>query len=556
MLLPENTKCECGHQNGIGTILCESCGKPLDPELAKSNEVLEMRYDGVARPSQKANPNFIDKIWNFFSSVKVAIYLILITLILVLPGAIIQQADTFLSVTFDPSTYYKETYGTIGHLLYLLGFHNTFESWWFKTLLVLIAASLVICSIDRVVPLYRALNKQQIKKHLSFLRRQKATYTGQLSQDQTMFIEQFGTVLKKKHYRVHIEGQAILAEKYRFSRWGPYINHIGLIIILITLVFRSFPGLYMDSYVKIVDGDTVPITDTNFYVKSEGFDIIYYENDELPDHLQDALQVKSFETDVILYECVNFCDDVTQQPELKPLMEHKILVNSPLSYKGFRLHQFDYDLTPRLNAVSPSILDKATGETYGPFDLSMCNPDEYFEVGPYQLKLLAKYMDFILDSNGEPTTQSSNPNAPAFIFNIKGPGLAESGENYMYFPLEKDKVRFSQDTINRNLAEKVEFKVLDMNSVDFSKATTYLNVRYDPVVKYLLIGAFICMFGLTLGSYWNHRRIWVRFDEQTMTIGAHTNKNWFAMRQELASCLKQAGIDVDQKDLDNGGNKT
>lgn len=556
MLLPENTKCECGHQNGLGTVLCESCGKPLDPELAKSNELLEMRYDGVARPSQKANPNYIDKIWNFFSSVKVAIYLIIITLVLVIPGAIIQQASTFLSVTFDPSTYYKETYGTIGHLLYIFGFHNTFESWWFKTLLVLIASSLVICSIDRVLPLYRALSKQQIRKHLSFLNRQKATYTGLINHtSQDKFIEQFSVVLKKKNFRVHRDGQALFAEKYRFSRWGPYINHIGLIIILITLVFRSFPGLHMDDYVKIVDGDTVPIIDTNYYVKSEGFNIIYYENDELPDDLQDSIHIKVFETDVVLYECIEFCDDVTKEPTLKPLMDHKILVNSPLSYKGFRLHQFDYDLTPRLNAVSPSIVNKETGETYGPFYLSMYNPDEYFEVGPYELTLISKYMDFTIDSSGEPTTQSSNPNSPAFIFNVKGPGLSQSGENYMYFPLEKDKVRFAQDSINRELSEKLDIRVLNMENVDFSKATTYLNVRYDPVVKYLLIGAFICMLGLTMGSYWNHRRIWLRFDEQTVTIGAHTNKNWFAMRKDLSDCLNQVGIDVDQKDLDNGGNK-
>jgi len=556
VLLPENTKCECGHQNGVGTILCESCGKPLDPELAKSNEVLEMRYDGVARPSQKANPNFIDKIWNFFSSVKVAIYLIIITLVLVIPGAIIQQANTFLSVNFDPSTYYKETYGTLGHLLYLFGFHNTFESWWFKTLLVLIAASLVICSIDRVIPLYRALNKQQISKHLSFLKRQKVVYSGALPVSQEGFVEQFRQVLRKKKYRVHSNGQALLAEKYRFSRWGPYINHIGLIVILLTLVFRSFPSLHMDDYVKIVDGDTVPITNTNFYVKSEGFNIVYYENEELPENLQDEVRIKAFETDVVLYECISYCDDVTQKPELKPLMEHKILVNSPLSYKGFRLHQFDYDLTPRLNAVSPSIVDKVTGETYGPFYLSMFDPEQYYEVGPYSLTIIAKYLDFTIDSSGEPTTLSNNPNAPAFIFNIKGPGFAESGENYIYFPLEKDKVRFAQDSINRDLSDLIDIRVLDMEDVQFSKATTYLNVRYDPVVKYLLIGAFICMLGLTMGSYWNHRRIWLRIDEQTITIAAHTNKNWFAMRQELATCLKQVDIDVDQKDLDNGGNKT
>lgn len=62
----QNTKCECGHQNPVGTVLCEACGKPLLEAEAKSDEVLEMRYDGMARRSQRSNPNIIDRIWNFF----------------------------------------------------------------------------------------------------------------------------------------------------------------------------------------------------------------------------------------------------------------------------------------------------------------------------------------------------------------------------------------------------------------------------------------------------------------------------------------------------------
>ena len=75
----QNTKCECGHQNPVGTVLCEACGKPLLENDAQSNEVLEMRYDGMARRSQRSNPNIIDRIWNFFSSVKIAVYMIVIT---------------------------------------------------------------------------------------------------------------------------------------------------------------------------------------------------------------------------------------------------------------------------------------------------------------------------------------------------------------------------------------------------------------------------------------------------------------------------------------------
>ena len=557
MLLPVNSKCECGHQNAAGTVLCEACGKPLEEQLMKSNEPLEMRYDGVARRSQKANPDFLDKIWNFFSSVKIAIYLIIITFLGAMLGTIFPQASTFISATFNPKVYYSEQYGLAGEIYYFLGLHNTYSSWWFITLLVMIGTSLVICSIDRVLPLYRALNKQQIRKHHAFLKRQKATYSGQVTDEPVQWTKQYGEALKKKGYKVHIDesGTALLAEKNRFSRWGPYINHIGLILFLLAVLARSIPDWNVDTYVSITDGDTVPIVGTNYYVKSDGFSMELYDNDELPIELKDSGRVKTFKTDVVLYECAANCGDDFLQPELQEVKQHTILVNDPLRYKELKLHQFDFNLTPRINAVSPMIINKETGESYGPFHLTMVDPELYYEVGPYSMELIDKYMDFSINSEGEPITLSSSPNAPAFIFNIKGPNLAEDGEMFMYFPLEKDKVRFSQDTINRELANKLEIKVDGMENVDFSAATTYLNVRIDKAVKFLWIGAFFSMLGLIMGTYWQHRRIWLRIDDNQLTLGAHTNKNWFGLRADAAYALKRCGIELDPKSLDNGGHK-
>lgn len=84
----KQVKCECGHINPVGTVLCESCGRALQetqPPLA------DMRYDGSARRSQTYNKTIIDKIWNFFSSVKVGIWLIVITLAASAFGTIFPQ---------------------------------------------------------------------------------------------------------------------------------------------------------------------------------------------------------------------------------------------------------------------------------------------------------------------------------------------------------------------------------------------------------------------------------------------------------------------------------
>lgn len=554
----KNTKCECGHQNRVGTVLCEACGKPLY-EISNPDELLEMRYDGVARRSQRSNPNFIDKIWNFFSSVKVAIYLIIITLIGAIFGTIFEQESNF--VNFDPSTFYKEKYGAIGDIYYKLGLSHTYESWWFVLLLVMIGASLVICSMDRVLPLYKALSKQKIHKHMQFLTRQKIVYQGSIHGDGAQWVLQAAAVLKKKRYRVHVEHDALLAEKQRFSRWGPYVIHIGLIVFLLAVLFRGLPGLHLDKHYWFPEGEITKIPDTKMYMKNEKFTVEYYTEDEMSEEFRSTGKIvpKLFETQVTLYECTADCDDPSREPQLTEVKQHAIRVNDPLNYKGLKAYQFDFDLTPKLRSVQPMLVDKITGEQYGKFKLEMTNPERNFDVGPYTLELKNKFMDFSLNEQGQPISKSKDPNAPAFLFVIKGPDLPEEGSQYIYFPKQIDKERFQQDSINEKLGglqNKLVLDVIGMEDVDFIQSSSYLNIRIDRAMPYVWTGLGIVMLGLIMGFYWQHRRIWLRIDGGVLTLGGHTTKNWFGMRREVVSLLKVMGIDVEEKSLDNGGNRS
>lgn len=554
----KNTKCECGHQNRVGTVLCEACGKPLY-EITSSDELLEMRYDGVARRSQRSNPNFIDKIWNFFSSVKVAIYLIIITLIGAMFGTIFEQESNF--VNFDPSTFYKDKYGAIGDIYYKLGLSHTYESWWFVLLLVMIGASLVICSLDRVLPLYKALSKQKILKHMQFLTRQKVVYQGPIQEPVEQWVSKAAAVLKKKSYRVYVDHNALLAEKQRFSRWGPYVIHIGLIVFLLAVLFRGLPGLHLDKHYWFPEGEITKIPDTNMYMKNDKFTVEYYSEDEMSEEFRKSGKIvpKLFETQVTLYECWADCDDPSREPQLAEVKQHAIRVNDPLSYKGLMAYQFDYDLTPVLRSVQPTLVNTVTGEQYGRFKLEMTNPERSFSVGPYTLELKNKFMDFSLNEQGQPISKSKNPDAPAFLFIIKGPELPDEGSQYIYFPKQIDKERFQQDSINEKLGgvqNRLQLDVLGMEDVDFIQSSSYLNIRIDRAMPYVWTGLGIVMLGLIMGFYWQHRRIWLRVDEGKLTLGGHTTKNWFGMRREVAAFLKAMEIEVEEKLLDNGGNRS
>ncbi|GAC43661.1 cytochrome c biogenesis protein ResB [Paenibacillus popilliae] len=549
-----NTKCECGHQNSVGTVLCEACGKPQYEEPGP-DAVLEMRYDGVARKSQKAKPSWIDLVWNFFSSVKIAIILIIITLIGASLGTIYPQESNFISL--DAAIYYKQTYGTLGHFYYQFGLSHTYESWWFITLLVMIGASLVICSLDRVLPLYRALHKQKVRKHEQFITGQRVVYQGEIKEEPEAWLDKMSGAFKKRGYRIVRDDGALLAEKNRFSRWGPYLNHIGLIVFLMAVLARSIPGWHMEYHAGFPQGEPREIPNTPYYLQNDHFTVEYYSEDEMPEQFvkEGRVFAKLFETKATLFRCVDKCDDPVAEPVLEKVRQHDIRVNDPLEYDGISAYQFDFDLTPKLVALKPELRNPATGEVYGQFELKVSRTEREYKVGPYTLELTSKFMEFGLNSQGEPTNMSQEPNAPAFIFLMKGPGLSDEGEPYLYFPLQKDKFRFQQDVINGKLGERFELRVPSMDDVTMSESTSYLTVRKDTAMPFIWSGAAISMIGLIMGFYWQHRRVWLQLDGQNLALGAHTNKNWFGLRNEVARALAAADVQVDAKMIDRGGNR-
>src|SRR5690625_2699007 len=164
-----------------------------------------MRYEVTARRSQTYNRSIVDKIWNFFSSVKIGVMLIVIALIASGLGTIFPQ-EMYIpqeAENRDPAVFYEDWYGLPGKIYYQLGFHDLYSSWWYMILIALIGVSLVICSIDRFVPLRRALKMQKPKKNNTFLERQRlySVTPSVTKEDKNKVIE----ALRKKRYKIKEE---------------------------------------------------------------------------------------------------------------------------------------------------------------------------------------------------------------------------------------------------------------------------------------------------------------------------------------------------------------
>jgi cytochrome c biogenesis protein len=522
----KEVKCECGHVNPHGTVFCEACGK-VTWENEENKNLLDMRYEGSARRSQTYNKSIIDKIWNFFSSVKVGVWLIIITLSASAVGTILPQ-EMYIPTTMLASEYYGEQYGWIGKLYYQLGFHNLYSSWWYLILIASIGISLVICSLDRVIPLYKALKKQRVTRHEGFLKRQRVFgESPSLKQDQ---IDEIKQKLVKKRYNVREENGNLLAEKGRFSRWGPYVNHVGLIIFLFGAMLRFIPGMYVDKVLWIREGETKVIPETNgeYYLKNEEFILDIYDKEKDNEAFDKALDrvgmvVKNYQSNVVLYQKQGNALP-GEKPELKKIKEYPIQVNRPLKFENFALYQVDYKLD-ELSKMSFKLTKKDSDQSLGDITINLLEPEKEFKLeNGYSVELKSYFPDFAFDENQEPSTKSRVPNNPAFVFNITTP---EKPEGEMSFVAIQQTIDPGEDNLY-----KMSFNGIETRNV------SALTVRKDLTLWIIAFGGLIFMIGVIQGAYWNHRRIWIQQNAGTTWIAAHTNKNWHGLKSEISQLIE------------------
>ncbi|WP_026560255.1 cytochrome c biogenesis protein ResB [Bacillus sp. J37] len=533
--------CECGHANPEGTILCESCGNPLgDKEKKDTKHLLDMKYEGSARRSQTYKRTFVDKIWNFFSSVKVGVWLIFLTLLASALGTVFPQ-EMYIPPSVTASQFYKDEYGILGQLYYELGFHNLYGSWWYMVLVASIGISLVIASLDRFVPLHRALKKQGVSRHHTFMKRQRLYSSTKTNEYDLELVKER---LASRRYHVREENGNLLAEKGRFSRWGPYVNHCGLIIFLIGAMLRFVPGMYIDEVLWVREGETavIPGTEGRYYLENKDFIMEVYEKDKEDEVFEEAITrvgdgsvVKNFQSNVILYEREG---EIVHgaEPQLNKVKEEEIRVNEPLKFDSFSLYQVDYKLN-ELNKMTFSLLNKETEESLGQIEVDLLDPQKEYDLGNGNKVEISTYLpDFYFDEEGVPATKTRIPNNPAFVFKMYTPQTPEGESSFVAI----------QQTIEPSGENQYKMKFEGIETKDL----TALTVRKDLTLWILALGGAIFMLGVIQGMYWNHRRIWIKQQDDEILIAGHTNKNWYGLAKEIEIVVEGTSLSApkDQKE--------
>src|SRR5512134_794444 len=227
----------------------------------------------MADEKRVASP--MDRAWDFFISVKLAIVTLIILAVASIFGTLIEQNQ--------PPEKYHQVYEDWAYaLMDRLNLFDMYHSWWFLLLLVLFTVNLTCCTLDRFPKVLKVVRNprtrldENLEKTLSLADRWKKK--GALPDWASKYAEALSAAFAKP--KVTEEGGEVhlYAETGVASRFGVYVTHLSISIIFIGAIVGNVFGF--KGFVNIPEGESVSrvpvrggnrMQDLGFAVKCNSF---------------------------------------------------------------------------------------------------------------------------------------------------------------------------------------------------------------------------------------------------------------------------------------------
>lgn len=263
--------------------------------------------------------------WQLFISLK----LTFILLVLITIGSI-------LGMSFDQTKSFDDYIKSMPHsfsadIINSLELFDAFHSWWFALTIVLLALNLIACSLEKLPKIYydvlrprpyltkrRQLGLKHIK-HMTVSSRQEA-----LALIHNFFPK--GVKLKP----LTILPDYYYASRYTLARFGVYIVHTALLIIMFSSIYATQYGV--NGHVMINEGDKTK----EIIVKGQS-------GIEYPYDLGFYIGCSDFRLQTFVNNApMEYESDLYIDRDDKKIITKTVRVNDPLTYAGFTFYQSSY----------------------------------------------------------------------------------------------------------------------------------------------------------------------------------------------------------------------
>lgn len=506
---------------------------------------------------ENKNKTVVDKIWDFFASIKLAVVLFALIALTSIIGTILEQnAEPEKNLQILGKLFGESLAPTLYSISDKLGFFSMYNSWWFVTLLVLFAVNTLICSIDRL-PRILKLVKEPIKllteEQFKNLGKKEIVLKGKPDKVK----ETIGELLKKAGFKFLEQKDGatyqLYSEKGKYSRLGVYITHLSVLFILIGAIigirfgFKGFLNLPEGStYAFAFSSEKRALSSADEAEAESIAQLLQRTGGNLQETARQlGIDEKTLDKKLKRYgifplgfnlRCDNFIVDFYGQSGMpkefssdlvvikdgKEVMKKTIEVNAPLKYNGIYFYQSSYGIIP--GSLPQGKLKLKLTSKSGITEMKELNINETFVVPGTDIQ--GRFLDFssalAFDQSGRPYTYARQMNNPAAFIEFSEKGRTK----YAGWLLQK-----YPETWRLPEGHIVEF--LDYWGVEY----TGLQVRKDPGVPVVYLGFFTMGLGLYVAFFMSHKKIWVRIAEDKnntrVTIALTANKNRPALESKI-----------------------
>jgi cytochrome c biogenesis protein len=445
----------------------------------------------------------------FFSSIQLTIVLLAAIALGALLGTIIPQQEA------------AEAFSARLHPVLLAVFQafqlfDVYHSAWFILLLILLAANLIVCSLDRFPAAWRQFRGNAAPdgtERLADLPQEWIVVADRPASEEVPRLE---ALLRKRCGRIQKmetpQGFILAGGKGVFSRFGVFVVHMGVLLLIVGGLAGAIFGV--QGYVKIAEGDTVNTMQFRggqssqplpFSIRCDRFTVEHYENGA----------PKVFRSDL------SFIQDG------KTVRQGALLVNHPIVFGGLRFYQASYGVLPggRLMLSYVQGDGKAT-------ERETADGDRFpLPGGEGEVEVLRSENDLMRMG-------------PAVKLSV----VSSRGEVQFWVFQNIERIREA----NPGILEQVP----GMNPALFApylfsiqkkgeRFYTVLQAARDPGVPLVGAGAVLMVAGLMITFFFSHRRFRIVLEEEKgrgrIGLSGSSNRDPVGLEREMARLLAEIG---------------
>ena len=465
---------------------------PIDEQFGMVTGLFPLEK-GQTMTNQVSATSPFSRIWDFFSSVKLTIVLLLSLATTSIVGTLIPQNEA-------PAAYLKAFGQYLFQLFNILDLFDMYHSWWFQLLLILLTINIIVCSIDRMSSNRRILFVKNPSFKLPRFRniKHREKFDNIRSPEQLKGIYQKLVTRRYRYSQIETteNGFAIYGEKGRWTRFGVYTVHFSVVLLLVGGLIGSIFGF--DGYVNIPEGESVQrvqlrnsaeAVNLGFEIRCEDFFVSFY----------DTGAPKVFRSSLTILE------------KGRPILKKDVIMNDPLRYRGINIYQSSYG-TLQSNEWILSFTSRKSGKVYTQ-KTSVGQPVVIPEkLGSFVIRDLIRSLKF------------------------KGHDVGDAMIGILT-PVDGDPVEISLPLRFPSFDKMRKGNVQIAAVENVSRYYTGLQVNRDPGVWVVYCGFILMIIGCYITFFMSHQQICielVRNGEKTEVIVAGTaNKNKTGMEAKI-----------------------